>query len=116
MFDEKKHLSIQNVLFHSQPIPHLKEMSSFGSYIADNNQSRVMSKILRSYLEPPFGNCSDYRSNSGQPYNAISHMDCYRKCLAHHSNERLGCVPLFIAETIHERDSEFFGCNYQGDN
>ena len=108
LFAEQEHLSVQNVLLHSQPIPHLKEMSSFGLYIAGNNHSMVMSKILRTYLEPPFGNCSHYRTNSGQTYNTISHMDCYRKCLAKHSIELLGCVPLFIVEQIHEKDIEFY--------
>ena len=98
---------MQNVILHSSPIPHLKEMSSLGLYIASKNHTLITSKTLRSYLEPPFGNYSDYRQNGGQPYNAISHMDCYQKCLGYQSIELLGCVPLFIAEMIHERDTEF---------
>ena len=112
LFNEKRHLSIQNILLHSQPIPQLKEMSSFGLFFEGYNQTIFMSKIMRQYLEHPFGNCSYYRPNSGQLYNAISHMDCYRKCLAYNSIELLGCVPLFIAETIHERDIEFFDKNH----
>ena len=100
---------IEYIMLHSDPIPNSFDYIIPARFFPFMNLTIVISKTLISYLELPSGGCSHYRTNSGQPYNAISHMDCYRKCLAYHSIELLGCVPLFIAETIHERDIEFLG-------
>ena len=100
----KSHETIGNILLHSQPIPHLMEMTSVDTQITADNYSLVITKTLRSYLKPPFGNCSDYSTETGRPFNGSSHMLCYRQCFRSHVKEFLGCVPLFTDDSLNELD------------
>ena len=102
---DNNEFNLKNVLLHSQPIPHLNDLSYFNVEFKSNNNSLIIRKILRSYLEPPFGNCSHY-SNNDLPFNARSYLQCYRRCLISFARTHIGCHPVFIDFSISELDLE----------
>ena len=93
---------IEYILLHSQPIPHLNDLTILS--IKSQNYSLVVSKIIRTYLEPPFGECSQYLPNTGQPYNAISFMQCYRQCTRDYFQKIFNCSLLFTDYSINDLD------------
>ena len=97
---------VKKILVHSQPIPHFYELSSSmtESKPISENYTLILSKTLRTYLEPPFGDCSYYSPNSDQPFNASSYMQCYRLCIKDLIEKQFNCVPLFIEDSISEMD------------
>ena len=97
---------IENILLHSQPIPHFQEMSSTMSKTKplSENHTLIVSKTLRTYLEHPFGNCSYYYPKTVRPFNASSYMQCYRLCIRDFAEKLFNCVPLFIDDSISEFD------------
>ena len=70
------------------------------------NYTFIVRKVLRSYLEFPFGNCSHYFPEIVGPFNASSHIQCYRRCLISFARKHIGCNPVFIDLTISELDLE----------
>ena len=101
---DKSHETIGNILLHSQPIPHLTEMISVDTQTTADNYSLVITKTMRSYLKPPFGNCSDYSTETDRLFNGSSHMLCYRQCFRSQVKDLLGCVPLFTDDSLNELD------------
>ena len=97
---------LTNIVLHSQPVPNLSEMSTLSVHFNANNYSLIVRKVLRSYLEPPFGNCSHYSPVSYRAFNASSHMQCYRRCRIYVSRKYMGCHPVFIDFSISELDLE----------
>ena len=95
----------KSIILHSQPIPHLKEFNIM-SFKKSHNYSLLVTKTKRSYLGPPYSQCSHYRSDTKTPFNALSHMQCYRHCLRTfaQNHNRLNCTPLFIDDIITELD------------
>ena len=109
--------SFNEILLHSQPIPHLKEMSML-PFKKSNNYVLLVTKTQRLHLEPPYGKCSHYRWHTERPFNTLSHMQCYRHCLRSfaQNNDRINCTPLFIDNFISQLDSfteQNFLCTYQ---
>ena len=101
---DKKLNNFRPILLHSQPIPHLKEMSI--DYKISYNCSLLVTKTKRLHLEPPYSQCSHYRSDTKRPFNALSHMQCYRHCLRSfaQNNNQLNCTPFLIDDMITELD------------
>ena len=97
-------LGVKNILLHSQPVPNFDELPLVDLKVSSDNYSIVVTKNLRQYLEPPFGECSIYSKNSGQPFNASSHMQCYRLCLGNFAERLLNCTPLLIDGSFSELD------------
>ena len=97
--------NFKSILLHSQSIPHMKEMNMIDFKIT-HNYTLVVTKTKRSYLGPPYSQCSHYRSDTKRPFNALSHMQCYRHCLRTfaQNDNRLNCTRLFIDDIITELD------------
>ena len=98
-------INLNSILFHSQPIPHFKDIIFLHSKSL-KNYSVLLTKTKRSYLGPPYSQCSHYRTDTERPFNAMSYMHCYRHCLRAfaQNNNRLNCTPFFIDSTITELD------------
>ena len=103
---DKINIELMNILFHSQPVSHLNDMSLLSIKLSAFNNTFIVRKVSRFYLEPPFGNCSYYYSNTNQPFNASSHMQCYRRCLIYFARKHIGCEPVFVDNFISELDLE----------
>ena len=88
-------VQLLNILLHSQPILQISEIPTFTFHFKENNFTIIVRKVLRSYLEPPFGNCNNYLSPSHRAFNASSHMQCYRRCLIYFARYLLKCEPVF---------------------
>ena len=97
---------LKSVLLHSQPIAHFNEMTSMDTTISSDNYSLVVTKILRSYLGPPYSQCSYYHSDSERPFNALSYMQCYRQCLRIYAQKdiSLNCTLLLIDGSVNNLD------------
>ena len=97
-------MQLKNIILHSQPVPNFQEIPSVDQLISSGNYSLVITKIFRQYMEPPFGECSNYRPNIYQYFNASSHMQCYRQCLRHFGEKHYNCTPLLIDGSFNELD------------
>ena len=97
-------LKIRNVLLHSQPVPNFDELHSVDHLIASDNYSLVLTKTLTQYMEPPFGECSNYWPITQQHFNASSHMQCQRQCLRNFAERLYNCTPLLIDSSFNELD------------
>ena len=102
--DSKVFETVKSIAFHSQPVPHFAELTSLELEMKSNNYSFIITKTLRSYLEPPFGNCSQYSEENYRPFDATSHMQCYRQCIRSAAKDLFNCVPLFMDDSINELD------------
>ena len=106
LYIDRDSFKLLNIALHSNPIPNLGEMSSANIHFRANNNSLIIRKVLRSYLEPPFGNCSHYYFQTVRAFNASSHMQCYRRCLIYFARKYVGCDPVYIDFAISESDLE----------
>ena len=99
-------ITFKQILLHSQPFPHYKELiATMGdSKPVSENYTLFVTKTLRTYLEPPYGECNSYSSRTYQPFNASSHMECYRLCIRDFYEKLFNCVPLFIDDSMIESD------------
>ena len=97
---------LKQVLLHSQPIAHFNEMTSMDTTISSDNYSLVVTKILRSYLGPPYSQCSHYQSPSERPFDGLSYMQCYRQCLRIYAQKdiSLNCTLLLIDGSVNNLD------------
>ena len=98
-------MNLRSIVFHSQPILHLKDFTMMASK-RFQKYSILLTKTKRSYLGPPYSQCSHYRSDTERPFNALSYMQCYRHCLRAfaQNDNRLNCTPFFIDNMIIELD------------
>ena len=89
---------------HWQPIVQVNEISI--QWKNAQNYSLLVMKYRRSYLGPPYSQCSHYRSDTKRPFNALSHMQCYRHCLRTFAQnfKHINCTPFFIDNMITELD------------
>ena len=95
---------IKNILLHSQTVPNFDELLSVDHLITSDNYSLLLSKTLTQYMEPPFGECSDYKPITQQHFNASSYMQCKRQCLRHFGEMLYNCTPLLIDGSFSELD------------
>ena len=103
--DNQIDYNLANIFLHSQPVPHLSEIPTLSFYFSTKNFTIIVRKVLRSYLEPPFGNCSHYY-DSDRAFDASSHMQCYRRCFIYFARKHIGCHPVFVDNSISELDLE----------
>ena len=68
------------------------------------NVSIVVKKSSHQYMSRPFGQCHHYRTPNDLTYNAMSYIECYRKCLKRQYIKRWICVPYLIDHFITEYD------------
>ena len=101
-------LGIDNIVFDSQPIPHLDNDLNKKLRLIGFNQTILLTKILKSYLHK-HGKCDTYDGNSRQPFNAISQTHCIKRCVRYYVKKHLKCNPFFTDNLLHELD---FDTNY----
>ncbi|CAG2105985.1 unnamed protein product [Medioppia subpectinata] len=77
------------VLLHYKPVPDIERLFSGETELSAVNHTLAVTKTMRQLLPSPYGRCSDYGSDpstgaegdgSGQPFRAISHFHCMRRC------------------------------------
>ena len=71
-----------------------------------DNFNLLVTKNIRKYLGPPYSQCSHYRSDTKRPFNALSHMQCYRHCLRKFARnyKHLNCTPFFLDNMVTDLD------------
>ena len=105
-YHKNRNISLGNLVLHSHSVPHINDIATFNNRLLSSNNTFIVRKILRSYLEFPFGNCSHYKPQTVHEFNASSHMQCYRRCLISFARKHIGCHPVFIDNFISELDLE----------
>ena len=69
----------------------------------------VVSKTMHKFLKPPYGDCSDYLDHL---FDSTNQWQCYRKCIKTLAQKKFNCKPVFIENTLHELDSDYYlDCN-----
>ena len=64
---------------------------------------------MHKYLKPPYGDCSDYQDRL---FNSTNQWQCYRQCIKTLAQKKFNCKPVFIENTLHELDSDYYlDCN-----
>ena len=70
------------------------------------NSSAIYRKTFRSYLGPPYGQCSDYSEDQRHHYfNADNHLQCYRRCLLIDIHKQFNCYLRFVNRTFSYSDN-----------
>ena len=100
-------MKILSLDFHQDQIPSNQKLEYYkqitnGIYFSSNYSISVRA-IQRKFLDYPYGECYSYESD-GQPFNARSQTQCYRKCVREYCEKHYKCIPLFIDYYIHEND------------
>ena len=109
-------LILNEFSLHWQPVTKPDEMNNI-IWKKVQNFRLLLTKTLSTYLGPPYSQCSHYRSDTDRPFNALSHMQCYRHCLRRlaQNDKHLNCTPFFIDSMISDLDlldeNKIF-CNY----
>ena len=95
------------ILFHHDKYIRPSDWQKFDTEMnVGYNYTVFVSKTSQTYLGFPYGNCSDYSVPSALTYNALSHLQCYRKCVQFKHRIKFNCIPIFIDDTIIELDFE----------
>ena len=69
----------------------------------------LIMKTMHQYLKAPYGNCSDYQDRL---FNSTNQWQCYRQCIKTFAEKKFDCKPVFIENTLHELDSDYYlDCN-----
>ena len=92
---DSEEYKVNNIFLHSTSIPNFSEIPMVSFHFMGKNSTIIVRKVLRSYLEPPFGNCSHYYPQIISPFNATNHMQCYQK------------MSYFICTKTHRMSSRF---------
>ena len=73
------------------------------------NLKFFVKKTMHQYLEAPYGDCSDYQDRL---FNSTNKWQCYRQCIKTFAEKKFYCKPVFIENTLHELDSDYYlDCN-----
>ena len=74
-----------------------------------SDQTILVTKTLHENLKAPYGNCSDYQDGLN---NSSNQWQCYRQCIQVLAQKKFNCKPVFIENTLHELDSDYYlDCN-----
>ena len=81
------------------------------NYLNDDYSEKtiLVLKTMHHYLKAPYGNCSDYQDHL---FNSTNQWQCYRQCIKTFAEKKFNCKPVFIENTLHELDSDYYlDCN-----
>jgi len=90
-------------------------MEGFGQQINSIDEVIELRKTIYKQLEWPFGQCSQYSSDSST-FNSISNEDCLRKCVLNYFIERYQCFYWNFSKIITQFDQEFDNKKYPNCN
>ena len=97
---------MDRILFHHTPIPTGKILTKYNSKLLPTTNYEIsLKKSSHEYMKWPFGQCIEYDVSNNQTFNAMSQIECQRKCLIQqYINEGNECVPRFINDMLTEFD------------
>ena len=73
------------------------------------NETILVTKTMHQNIKAPYGDCSDYQ---GRLFNSTNQWQCYRQCIKTLAQKKFNCKPVFIENTLHELDSDYYlDCN-----
>ena len=97
---------ITNILLSSKPLIMFNDMTQIDKGFVGFNSSAIYRKTFRSYLGPPYGQCSDYSEDQRYHYfNADNHLQCYRRCLLIEIHKQFNCYFRFVNRTFSYSDN-----------
>ena len=65
----------------------------------------LVSKTMHQYLKDSYGDCSE---NQDRLFNSTNQWQCYRQCIKTLAQKKFNCKPVFIENTLHELDSDYY--------
>ena len=86
--------------FHTDKVIEPKLITSFNTELTDYNYTVFLKKSTHNHLSWPYSNCINYDMTNENIFQAMSYIECYRKCLINKYIKRFNCTPIFIDNFI----------------
>ena len=102
----EKETRMDRMLFHQTAIPNANIFTKYKPImLSSTNYEILLRKSSHKYMKWPFGQCIEYDVPNERTFNAMSQIECHRKCLAHKYNKNGKCLPRFVDNMMTEFDN-----------